>query len=103
MTKKEDKKDQKKKQNQIEEIDLSALEIDDLEELREAWITTEEVENVSEEKSENITTTSSWEEIAFSLQKEKGLTKLPKERSEDKREYEKGFKALSIIPSKKNI
>jgi len=94
MTKKEDKKDQKKKQNQIEEIDLSALEIDDLEELREAWITTEEVENVSEEKSENITTTSSWEEIAFSLQKEKGLTKLPKERSEDKRRVWKGIQSF---------
>ena len=85
MAKKEDDKENLKKQNQIEEIDLNALEIGDLEELREVWITDEDIKKVSEVESEKITTTSSWEEIAFSLQKEKWLTKLPKERSEDKR------------------
>jgi hypothetical protein len=35
MAKKEDDKENLKKQNQIEEIDLNALEIGDLEELRE--------------------------------------------------------------------
>lgn len=35
--------------------------------------------------NDKISVTSDWEEIAFSLQKEKWLWKLPKERSEDKR------------------
>ena len=94
MAKKEDDKENLKKQNQIEEIDLNALEIGDLEELREVWITDEDIKKVSEVESEKITTTSSWEEIAFSLQKEKWLTKLPKKEVKIKEGSESESKAL---------
>jgi len=44
-----------------------------------------EFEEPSLEELVNIETTDDGQEIAVALQKEKGLTKLPKERSEDKR------------------
>ena len=50
----------------------------------------EELENFNEDDffddfGENISFTEDWEEIAFALQKERWLTKLPKDRNEDKR------------------
>jgi hypothetical protein len=39
------------KKNQVEEIDLSTLELDDLEELKEIGITDEEIEDFSLEDS----------------------------------------------------
>lgn len=89
------------KKNQVEEIDLSTLELDDLEELKEIGITDEEIEDFSLEDSKKekdskednnyVSQTSQWEEIAFALQKEKWLARLPKERSEDKRRVWKGI------------
>lgn len=44
-----------------------------------------DIDEPSEEELKNIAMTEDWEEIAFALQKERWLSKLPKDRSEDKR------------------
>ena len=102
----------KDKNNQIEEVSLDDL---DLDLLKKVWVTEEEykkakikestikepsleeLENFSlddgpsDDDIKNIEKTGEWEEIAFALQKEKGLNKLPKDRSEDKRRVWKGL------------
>ncbi len=103
-----------KKDNNIEEIDLDKLDLWNLkkawldldwlkdikiwkntkaknpldikEDLEEAFLELEEGPSQEElAKLETINLTEDWEEIAVALQKERWLTKLPKERSEDKR------------------
>ena len=103
------KKDSKK-DNSVEEINLDQI---DLWDLKKAWLDLDGLKNINigknskanskkeikedldeiiqefEEPSledlEKLETTESWEEIAPALQKERWLSKLPKERSEDKR------------------
>lgn len=103
------KKDNKKKNNTALEINLDQI---DLDELKEAWLDLDELKSINiwknkkletedildvleddimdfiepdEDELKNIELTDDWEEIAPALQKEKWLSKLPKERSEDKR------------------
>lgn len=107
MTAKKDNKN-----NQIEEVSLDDL---DLSLLKKVWVTPEEYEKAKKtekkikepsleelesfsleegpslDEIKSIEKTTDWEEIAFSLQKEKWLNKLPKERSEDKRRIWKGL------------
>ena len=102
----------KDKNNQIEEISLDDLDIDLL---KKVWVTEEEYKKAKKKETEikepsleelesfslddgpsddeikNIEKTDDWEDIAFALQKEKGLNKLPKDRSEDKRRVWKGL------------
>ncbi|MCD5385046.1 sigma-70 family RNA polymerase sigma factor, partial [Candidatus Gracilibacteria bacterium] len=109
-----------KKDNNIEEIDLDKLDLGNLkkagldldglkdikigkntkaknpldikEDLEEAFLELEEGPSQEElAKLEMINLTEDGEEIAVALQKERGLTKLPKERSEDKRRIGKGL------------
>lgn len=79
-------KDQKK-DNQVEEISLDDLDLDIL---KQAGVSDEDIKQAIEttpekEEGDKVATTQNGEEIAFALQKEKWLTKLPKDRSEDKR------------------
>jgi len=97
-----------KKDNAIQEIDLDQIDIEDLKKawLDLAWLKgikainkndekgekkedSEETESKFEEPTdtelENIELSEDWQEIAEALQKEKKLTKLPMDRSEDKR------------------
>ena len=104
------KKIKKNKDNSALEINLDKI---DLDWLKNAWLDLDLLKNIKiwtnkkcdtlnaikddidsnilnfEEPSENdlkrIDKTYDWKDIAFSLQKEKWLTKLPKERSDDKR------------------
>jgi len=99
MTKKDWKKDNQGKRDQVEEIDLSKLNINDLEELREIWINSDDDKTKLKNKKTTNDTTSQ-EDVIFSLQKEKWLIKLPKSRSEDKRRKWKWIK--SFIDDKVN-
>ncbi len=100
----------KKRDESIEEIDLNNI---DIKELKKAWLDLEwlkeihiednkelkkdtedkedwevdlnDLDEPTDEELERIEKTNDWEEIAFALQKEKWLSKLPVDRSEDKR------------------
>ena len=86
-----------KKDNQVEEVSLDDLDMDIL---KQAGVTQDDINNTAQipenidtndQEGDKISETESGEEIAFALQKEKGLTKLPKDRSEDKRRVGKGL------------
>ena len=119
-----------KKDNNVEEINLDQIDLTDL---KKAWldldgmkslniwkndklVTKEDIKEDIESaimdleggpdknELENIEKTSDWEEIALSLQKERWLNKLPKDRDEDKRRVWKWLKEfINVTVSEKDL